>query len=133
MKSERNIYIGIVDDDESLCRSLGRFLRASNFQPIPYDSAEAFLEDDKHPHFDCLVLDIQLGGISGLDLARRLVAVKDKTPVVFITAFDDPAIREQAESIGCAAYFRKTESGADVVAAIRRAIAISNSKQEGLA
>jgi DNA-binding NarL/FixJ family response regulator len=53
--------------------------------------------------------------------------------VVFITAFDDPAIRQQAEAIGCAAYFRKTESGADVVAAIRRAIAISNSKQEGVA
>jgi CheY-like chemotaxis protein len=130
MKSERHIYIGIVDDDESLCRSYGRFLRASHFQAITYDSAEAFLEDTRHPHFDCLVLDIQLGGISGLDLARRLLAVKDKTPVVFITAFDDPEVRAQAEAIGCAAYFRKTESGADVVAAIRRAIDIPNGSQE---
>jgi len=129
MKSGPNIYIGIVDDDESLCRSLGRFLRASHFQPITYDSAESFLEDARHPHFDCLVLDIHLGGISGIDLARRLAAVKDTTPVIFITAFDDPAIREQAERIGCAAYFRKTESGANVVAAIRRVIGIGNNEQ----
>ena len=122
MSSTRNIYIAVIDDDESLCRSMSRLLRAAHFQPITYPSAEAFLADTKRPKFDCLVLDIQLKGMSGLDLSQRLSAVKDATPVIFITAHDDPEVRAQAEASGCAGYFRKTDSGADVLAAIRRAI-----------
>jgi FixJ family two-component response regulator len=90
MSNSQNIYVAVVDDDESACRSLSRLLRAAHFQPITYLSAEAFLADTKHPKFDCLLLDIQLGGISGLELKKRLSAVNDDTPVVFITAYDDP-------------------------------------------
>lgn len=115
-----NIYIAVVDDDESLCRSLGRLLRAAGIHPVTYLSAEAFLADDKHPRFDCLVLDIQLGGISGIELQRRLVAVGEKTPVIFITAHDDPEIQAEALALGCVAYFRKTDSGSEVLDAIRR-------------
>ena len=121
MSSTQNIYIAVVDDDDSVCRSMSRLLRAAHLQPITYSSAEAFLEDAKHPKFDCLVLDIQLGGMSGLELSRRLGAAKDLTPVVYITAHDDPAVRDQAEAAGCAGYFRKTDAGVDVLAAIRRA------------
>jgi len=56
------IYVAVVDDDESLCRSISRLLRASDIQAVTYSSAEAFLADTNHPRFDCLVLDIQLGG-----------------------------------------------------------------------
>ena len=122
MGSTRNIYIAVIDDDESLCRSMSRLLRAAHLQPITYPSAEAFLADTKRPKFDCLVLDIQLKGMSGLDLSQRLSAVKDTTPVIFITAHDDPEVRAQAEASDCAGYFRKTDSGADVLAAIRRTI-----------
>jgi FixJ family two-component response regulator len=115
-----NIYIAVVDDDESLCRSLGRLLRAAGIQPITYPSAEAFLADTKHPRFDCLVLDIQLGGMSGIELQRQLVAAGEKTPVIFITAHDDPEVREEALATGCAAFFRKTDSGAEVLEAIRK-------------
>jgi FixJ family two-component response regulator len=118
----RTIYIAVIDDDGSLCRSMSRLLRAVHFQPVTYPSGEAFLEDTKRPKFDCLLLDIQLKGMSGLDLRRRLSAVKYDTPVIFITAHDDPQVREQAEASGCAGYFRKTDSGADVLAAIRRVI-----------
>jgi FixJ family two-component response regulator len=104
-----------------------RLLRAAHLQPILYPSAEAFLADTKRPKFDCLVLDIQLKGISGLELSQRLSAVKDATPVVFITAHDDPELRAQAEASDCAGYFRKTDSGADVLAAIRRAISLEDS------
>jgi FixJ family two-component response regulator len=121
MTSSQNIYIAVVDDDESLCRSLSRLLRAMHYQPITYNSAEAFLADAKHPKFDCLLLDIQLQGMSGVELSQRLTAIKDITPVIFITAHDDPEVRAQAETSGCAGYFRKTESGADILAAIRRA------------
>lgn len=120
MESSSNIYIAVVDDDESLCRSLGRLLRAAGIHPVTYLSAEAFLADDKHPRFSCLVLDIQLGGISGIELLRRLVSVGEKTPTIFITAHEDPAMQAEALALGCAGYFRKTDSGSEVLDAIRR-------------
>ena len=127
MNRTPNIYIAIVDDDESVCRSLSRLLRAAHLQAVTYPSAEAFLADTKHPKFDCLVLDIQLGGMTGLELSERLSAVKDGTPVIFITAHDEPEMRAEAEASGCAGYFRKTDSGADVLAGIRRAIGLEDS------
>lgn len=117
------IYVALVDDDESLCRSLGRLLRASGMQPISYGSAEAFLADTKQPRFDCLVFDVQLGGMSGIELAQRLVAEGGHAPFIFITAHDDPETCAAAQAVGCAAYFRKIDTGADVLEAIRRAAA----------
>ena len=123
MSSLPNTYIAIVDDDEGICRSLGRLLRAAGFQPITYPSAEAFLEDLKHPRFECLVLDVQLGGMSGIELHKQLSAAGSATPVIFITAHDDPEARNHALAGGCAAFLRKTDSGSDVLDAIRRSIA----------
>ena len=74
MSGKSNSYVAIVDDDASVCRSFSRLLSAAGVQPVSYASAEAFLNDTKRPRFDCLVLDIQLDGISGLELRRRLAA-----------------------------------------------------------
>jgi FixJ family two-component response regulator len=126
MDSTRNIYIAVIDDDESLCRSMSRLLRAAHLQPITYPSAEAFLTDTKRPKFDCLLLDIQLQGMTGLELKQRLAMEKDATPVVFITAHDDPEVQAQAEASNCAGYFRKTDSGPDVLAAIHRVISLED-------
>jgi FixJ family two-component response regulator len=120
MSSQTPIYVAVVDDDESACRSLARLLRAGGVEPITYSSAEAFLADDKRPKFDCLVLDIQLGGMSGIELQRRNSSVGDKTPVIFITAHNDPEARAEAKALGCAAFFGKTDSGAEMLEAIRR-------------
>lgn len=116
------LYVAVVDDDESICRSFSRLLRVAGFQPVSYVSAEALLRDTKRPRFDCLVLDIQLGGMSGLELSRRLAAVRDTTPVIFITAHDDPGVRAESLAAGCAGYFRKNEPAEVVIAAILRAI-----------
>jgi FixJ family two-component response regulator len=123
MSKTTPIYVAVVDDDENVCRSLSRLLRAGGIQPINYASAEAFLADTKHPQFDCLVLDIQLGGMSGIELARHLVAEGGHPPIIFITAYDDPKTRAEADAVGCTAYFRKSDSGAEVLDAIRRAAA----------
>jgi len=119
MSSATPMYVAVVDDDESLCRSLGRLLRAAGIHPVMYPSAEAFLADAKHPKFDCFVFDIQLGGMSGIELGRLLVERGSRTPFIFITAHDDEAVRDEAKAVGCSAYFRKTDSGADVLEAIR--------------
>jgi len=120
MSSISTTYVAIVDDDEGVCRSFGRLLRAAGIQPVTYDSAESFLADKKRPQFGCLVFDIQLGEISGIELAQRLVAKGERTPIIFITAHDDPEARAAAEALGCAAYFRKTDSGKEVLEAIRK-------------
>ena len=61
-------------------------------------------------------------GMSGIEFHRQLPASGSSTPVIYITAHDEPASREQAEAAGCAAYFRKTDPGQDVLQAIRRAV-----------
>jgi FixJ family two-component response regulator len=121
MGCNKQTYVAVVDDDEKVCQSFGRLLRAAGLQPITYPSAEAFLEDTKQPRFDCLVLDVQLGGMSGIELAQRLAADGDSPPFIFVTAHDDPVARREAEAAGCAAYFQKTDSGSHVLDAIRRA------------
>ena len=112
------VYVAVVDDDENFCRSLARLLRAAGMQSITYASAEAFLADTKHPRFDCLVLDVNLGGMSGIELGRRLVDEGRSAPFICITALDDPEVRADAEAAGCAAFLRKTERR--VLDAIRR-------------
>jgi FixJ family two-component response regulator len=116
MSSASHTYVAVVDDDPSVGRSFARLLRAAGMQPVTYESAEDFLADKKHPHFDCVVLDVQLGGMSGIELGRLLAL--SRTPVIYVTAHDDPETRDKAQSTGCVAYFRKTDSGADVLAAI---------------
>jgi len=83
MENVITTYVAVVDDDEGVCRSFARLVRAAGMQAITYDSAEAFLADTKRPQFGCLVLDIQLGGMSGIELAKRLAAVGGHAPIIF--------------------------------------------------
>jgi FixJ family two-component response regulator len=117
--------VAIIDDDASANRALGRLLRGAGFDPKGFDSAETFLADPMRPAFGCLLVDIQLTGMSGLELQRRLQAEGSRLPVIFITAHDDPAAREEAVRRGCLAFFRKTDPGALIVDALRRAIVTS--------
>jgi FixJ family two-component response regulator len=117
------LYVAIVDDDKSLSRSLGRFLRVSGIEPITYGSAEEFLADDKHPDFGCLVLDIQLGGMSGLVLAQELIARGNIVPFIFVTAHDDAESRATAHALGCGAYLLKSIPGAELLKTIHRVAA----------
>jgi len=111
MDGSGNVYVGVVDDDESLRRSLARLLRAAGMLPITYASTEDFRADTKWPRFDCLVLDVQLLGISGLDLQKQLAAESVATPILFITAHDDPRARQEAMAGGCARSQCRSNSG----------------------
>jgi FixJ family two-component response regulator len=122
MSSNSHNYVAVVDDDESLGRSLGRLLRAAGIEAVMYDSAEAFLEDSKRPQFDCLLLDVQLGGMSGIELNQRLSAAGSTTPVIYITAHCEPEIRAKALQTPCVAYLRKAEPAETVLGAIRKAM-----------
>jgi FixJ family two-component response regulator len=119
MSSQTYPYVAVIDDDDSLCRSLGRLLYAAGIRFVTYSSAEAFLCDSRRPHFDCLLLDIQLSGMSGIELSRELEAAGSTTPLIFITAFDEPEVRQRALQSGCAAYLRKTDPAEIVLRSIR--------------
>lgn len=119
----RRQYVAVIDDDESLCRSLARLLQQAGFHAITYASAENFLEDPLRRHFDCLLVDVQLGGMSGIEMHERLKAEGDAAPVVYITAFDDPRAKVQALSLGCAGYFRKSDAGLEIIETVRRVTA----------
>ena len=121
MSNSNQTYVAVIDDESSLNAALSRLLRVEGFQPIAYLSAEAFLADAKRPRFDCLVIDIRLGGMSGLDLLRQLAGGGPHAPVIVITAFDDPDMRSQAAALGCVGFFRKSAPGSEIVDAIRRA------------
>jgi len=131
MENPTSTYVAVIDDDQNLCRSVGRLLNAAGIHSIAYNSAEAFLADTKRPQFDCLLLDIQLRGMSGLELGQRLAASGSKTPIIYITAHDDSERRAQALATGCAGYFRKTDPGSELLGAIRRAIASRPSDRNG--
>jgi len=124
-------YVAIIDDDASACRALGRLLRGTGFEPSGFDSAESFLADPGRERFSGLLVDIQLGGMSGLDLQQRLQAEGSRTPVIFITAHDDPAVRSLAIQRGCAGFFRKTDPGALIIETLRQVTNPSDTLRHG--
>lgn len=87
-----------------------------------FRSAEAFLAAKDREAFDCIILDIQLGGMSGLDLQAKLIPEGYAVPVIFITAHDNAASRREAAVSGCAGFFRKTDPGVEIIDAIRNTV-----------
>jgi len=112
--------VAVIDDDESLCRSLGRLVRLAGFHPVVFRSAEEFLLSPESSRVRCLLVDIQLGGMSGIAMHRQLLAEGNHTPVIYITAHDDPVAHSEAMNAGCAGFFRKTDPGSAIIEAIRR-------------
>jgi FixJ family two-component response regulator len=117
----RTLNVAIVDDDENDRRALSTLLRAAGMNVSSYASAEQFLEYAEQRFVDCLVLDIHLRGMSGFDLRRHLTDCGAAPPVIFITARDKPATREQARLAHCAAYFAKPFPLVSLIDAINRA------------
>jgi FixJ family two-component response regulator len=97
----------VVEDDSATLKALCRVLRAGGFEPAPYGSAEEFLASSPVRIPACLLVDIHLEGMSGLELHRELQARGSTVPVVVMTAFDDDRIRYEAQRIGCAGYLDK--------------------------
>ena len=99
--------IAVVEDNPSMLQGLNRLLSAHGFRVQTFTSAESFLDDIANCEAECLLLDIHLGGISGVDLKRRLASSGRNLPVIFMTAIDDEATRQQALDVGCVAYLKK--------------------------
>jgi FixJ family two-component response regulator len=112
----------VVDDDDSILRALRRLLDATGFRVETFTSAEEFLQSEHRGRADCVVLDVHLGGLSGLDLQERLARSGAGTPVVIITAHDDVPTRERARRAGAVAYLPKPFDDDSLIAAIQKAM-----------
>jgi len=99
--------VAIVDDEEPIRKALRRLLRASGLEAEGYASGQAFLDASTEHSPDCVVLDLHMPGMTGLQLLRKLQSVRPKIPIVIITAHDEPETREQCLAAGACAYLRK--------------------------
>jgi FixJ family two-component response regulator len=108
----------VIEDDSLMQRAIERLLLAHGFTVDCFSSAEAFLEHGAGSDAACLLLDIRLGGMSGVELRRGLHASGSTLPVIFITAFDSETTRHEALEAGCAAYLLKPFSASVLIDAI---------------
>jgi FixJ family two-component response regulator len=102
--------IAIVDDDKSVCRALKRLVRSLGMDGETFASGQEFLDlVEAMPSFhpDCVVLDVQMPGLNGLEVQKRLAINGNPLPVIFITAHDDAVPRERALAAGAVAFVRK--------------------------
>src|SRR3954468_15229893 len=109
MSKDENM-IAIVDDDESVCRALKRLVRSLGMQADTFLSGQEFVDViEAMPSFqvDCIILDVQMPAMNGLEVQRRLVALGNRIPIIFITAHDEPGVRERALGMGALAFLRK--------------------------
>ena len=109
--SDRSILssqtIFVVDDDASVRSALGRLLRAAGWNVRTFASAEEFLEQDVDLSVGCLVADVHLGRMNGLELKTTLNGRAVKVPVILTSGVDDAALEDEAHRVGAIAFFRK--------------------------
>ena len=119
---ERNRpVVSVVDDDASLRRSLRNLLLSVGFRVHTFASAEEFLGSGERENTGCLVLDLGMTGMSGLDLLRHLAAAGSRFPVVVLTARGDEETRQRSLRAGAVALLKKPFDGDALLDAIRAA------------
>ena len=115
--------ITVVDDDVSVRKSLHRLIRSAGMEVRVFASAEEFLNSTQPRKADCLILDVQLPGMSGIELLRHMKAHNDNVPVIFITAHkSDEGAMAEAASDWTVAYLIKPFSGDELLDAVNAAL-----------
>jgi len=99
--------ISVVDDDTSVRSSLKRLLRSMGFQVRTFASAVEFLQQGPLHDHGCVIVDIRMPGMNGIDLQKKLQESRILLPIIFITAYEDPGVREQAMRAGAVAFLQK--------------------------
>ena len=121
MTAERSL-VSVIDDDESVRESLPDLLRQFGFAARAFSSAEAFLESQSVGSTRCLVLDVAMPGMSGLDLQHELARRQWDIPIVFITATGDPTILPRVLALGAVACLSKPFTDTALLDALNTAL-----------
>ena len=114
--------ISIVDDDESVRTATEGLIRSLGYRARTFASAEEFLGSDQLAATACLITDVQMPGLSGLDLQDRLIEHGCDMPVIFVTALPEEAIRMRALGAGAAGFFRKPFDEESLVECVGRVV-----------
>jgi FixJ family two-component response regulator len=120
--TNNQFIVMIVDDDESIRRAARRLIKSYGFPVETFASAEDFLSSGRLLETACLVLDVQMPGLNGLELQSRLITDGHQVPIIFITAFNDENARAQALKAGALGYLVKPFEEADLLTAINVAL-----------
>lgn len=115
--------IAIVDDDEAIRIGLSSLIRSEGYGVALFESAEAFLESLTGAEPQCLLTDIQMPGISGLDLQSRMRAEHPDVPVLIMTAFPEEAVRQRAFALGAVCFLSKPFDARELLQCLRVALA----------
>jgi FixJ family two-component response regulator len=102
-----SLLVAVVDDDASVRKAIRRLLIAAKQRVETFASGEEFLQSLADHTPDCLILDVCMPGVTGLDVQRHIARTGAKVPIVVITAHDDSDLRERCETAGAAAYLQK--------------------------
>jgi FixJ family two-component response regulator len=121
MVAERSL-VAIVDDEKVVRRAIGRLVMSDGLQFQTFASAEEFLQSSTDASVSCLILDLRLPGMSGLELQQRLAADHNRTPIVFVSAHDDPESRATALGAGAVAFLAKPFKDDVLLQAVRSAM-----------
>jgi len=103
----RASLISIVDDDDSFRTSLASLIRSVGFQALSFASAEAFLSSTRARDSECLILDVRMSGMNGLELQRQIMAAGWRLPIIFITSHVDDGARAAALEAGAVGFLYK--------------------------
>src|ERR1700746_2182198 len=117
----RNL-ISVVDDDASILRTTMFRIESLGFRAAGFESAELFLKSDQLHETSCVIVDVRMPGMSGLQLQSKLAALDCKIPIIFITAYDDKASRMRALQAGAVAFLGKPFSDEILLQTIRSAL-----------
>ena len=114
--------IAVIDDDESMRSAVVALARSSGYDARGFASAEAFLACGAVQSFACIVTDIQMPGMSGIELRQQLAASQCSVPVIMITARHDPGLEERAMASGAVCFLRKPFAADILIRCIERAL-----------
>jgi FixJ family two-component response regulator len=114
--------IFVVDDDISVRRALGRLIRSAGLEVRTFSSAQEFLDQVEWSESACLLLDIRMPGMNGLDLQRQITASGHSIPIVFLTAREDVEVYRQAMRQGAFAFLQKPCDDQTLLETIRKAL-----------
>jgi FixJ family two-component response regulator len=115
----KNSTVSVVDDDESMCRMLSRGIQAAGFDVAVFNSAEEFLDSGNPSNSDCLVLDVDLPGMNGIELQQHLNESGTDISIIFMSGHADERMKKRALEAGAAGFFSKPLSINTLVATIR--------------
>ena len=119
---QSTLLVAAVDDDRRVRESVQSVLESAGYEAVTFDSAEAFLDSGDLARVICVLADVRLPGIDGLELQRQIRRDRPTMPVIFMTAHDDDDVRERALRDGAVAFMVKPFDGGELLEHVARAV-----------